>query len=245
MSEEPIDPDKVLWMAQRKARKVIRSAKQRGLDALRELPKQKQKRKKAVLTAKRLRTTLTKTRMLLRTARLGKGPNGAHLPTPALRNLVMSFRATGMTMHDIGRLLGISGTAVKEHYATELECGELEANYLVANTLFRVATNEMHPGVVNAARRWLEVRAVGWNPTHRVEQVATQSEAPLIDSSRLTPEERLQLAQLMEKIIARESEPGPDDEDPTVGEEVIQSPRDPVPGLGHAALPAPEEQNAP
>jgi hypothetical protein len=224
MAVEPTDPDKVLWMAQRKARKVIRTAKQRGLDALRELPKQKHVRKRAVQTAARLRSALVLTQNRLKTARMGKGPNGTHFPTPALRNLVMSFRATGMTMHDIGKLLGISGQTVKQYYAAELECGELEANYLVANTLFKIATDTDHPGVVPAARRWLEVRAVGWNPSHKIEQVTPSNEAPVIDSKKLTPEERLQLAELMERIIARES---------TATEE-------PPAGLAQAALPAPE-----
>jgi hypothetical protein len=238
-------PDAQLWQQARKARKTIKKSKVRAITALRELPKVRQRARKNAKKTLAMRTQLTSIRQQLITARSGKGPKGTHIPTPSLRALVMNFRGTGMSMHNIAKMMGTTVHTLRTYYAQELDVGEIEANYLVANTLFRVATDVNHPGVVPAARRWLEVRAVGWNPTHRVEEVKSESTAPIIDSKRLTPDERLQLAELMEKIIAREAEnpeQEPESEESSVVEEVM--PHTPVDtgyssqagGLGEASL---------
>ena len=103
----------------------------------------------------------------------------------------------------------ITFNTLKEHYSDELEVGKVYANVKVSSTLFAVATDARHPGVVPAAKKWLESRAPEeWRQVNTVvNEKGTGAGPPIIDSRKLSQEERAQLRSLMEKMVAPE-DPG-------------------------------------
>ncbi len=80
-------------------------------------------------------------------------------PTEEQRRLVKSLAACGIRQEEIARAVGIrSPKTLRLHYREELDRGEMEANYTVAQALYKKAA----AGDTMAAKFWLMNRA-GWN----------------------------------------------------------------------------------
>jgi hypothetical protein len=79
-------------------------------------------------------------------------------PTNEQRRLVKSLAACGVPQVQIARKVGVrSEKTLRKHFREELDCGATEANYNVAQSLFKAAI----AGDTKAAMFWLRTRA-GW-----------------------------------------------------------------------------------
>lgn len=98
-------------------------------------------------------------------------PNGgtpAHQPTQASRNLVLLCGAMGQTQEQMARLIGISETTLKLHYAVELKDGGQKILTGIAGNLARIAQDPNHPKCVTAAIFWLKTKG-GFREVERTE----------------------------------------------------------------------------
>jgi hypothetical protein len=69
-------------------------------------------------------------------------------PTDEQRRLVKSLAAMGTPHEDIARKIGVrSPKTLRKHYREELDTGGIDANYKVAQALFKMATSGEHPVV--------------------------------------------------------------------------------------------------
>ena len=79
-------------------------------------------------------------------------------PTAEQRLLVKSLAGVGVKHEDIARKVGIrSPKTLRKHFREELDLGAMEANYTVAQALYKEAKS----GNVVAQIYWLKTRA-GW-----------------------------------------------------------------------------------
>jgi len=75
--------------------------------------------------------------------------------------LVQSMAGFGLTVIEIGKVIGMSQPTVHKLYMPELESGHIVANMKVAESLFRMATHKTHPNV--AAAIWWSKTRMGWS----------------------------------------------------------------------------------
>jgi hypothetical protein len=87
-------------------------------------------------------------------------------PTEEQRRLVKSMAAVGIRQEDIAVVLGLrSVKTLRKHFSKELDCGRIEANGQVAQTLFDLATS----GVCVAATIFWAKTRMGFQEIHVVE----------------------------------------------------------------------------
>lgn len=70
---------------------------------------------------------------------------------------VQTMAGLGLSVIDIGLLIGMSQPTVHKYYMPELQTGHIVANVKVAQSLFRMATHPTHPNVA-AAIYWTKTR---------------------------------------------------------------------------------------
>ncbi len=111
------------------------------------------------------------------------------------------MRAVGMGLLDkeIADLLQITEKQLTYNYQRELSRGSPEKIFAVAQTMYSIATDPMNKGCVEAAKYWLERRGgEQWRkPPDRVENEVRVQERPVIDSSKLSHEQRAQLKDIL------------------------------------------------
>ena len=96
-------------------------------------------------------------------------------PTDEQRRLVKSMAAMGIRQDEIARKLEIrSPKTLRVHFREELDRGATDANYNVANALYKQATG----GSTGAAIFWLKTRA-GWRE-RSVPEHATVEPPPFV-----------------------------------------------------------------
>ena len=79
--------------------------------------------------------------------------------TEEQRRLVKNLSACGVPQEQIARRVGIrSAKTLRKHFREELDRSALDANAMVAQTLYKMATSGNHPA---ATFFWLKARA-GW-----------------------------------------------------------------------------------
>lgn len=90
-----------------------------------------------------------------------------HEPTKRTRMQVQTLAGYGFSPREIARLLGHRVETIRDHYASELELGQLMATAKVASSLFRMATRRSKPSP-GAAVAWLKLRGgAQWLPSTR------------------------------------------------------------------------------
>lgn len=89
-----------------------------------------------------------------------KGGRPPHVPDSDTRNRVYELSKVGTRYEDIATLIGISNDTMKKYYKEELDKGRIEANAIIAGTLFEQAKE----GNTSAAIFWLKTRA-RWKET--------------------------------------------------------------------------------
>jgi hypothetical protein len=96
-------------------------------------------------------------------------------PTDEQRRMVKSMAAMGIRQEEIARKLEIrSPKTLRAHFREELDRGATDANYNVANALYKQAIS----GVTVAAIFWLKTRA-GWRD-RSVPEYATAEPPPFV-----------------------------------------------------------------
>lgn len=87
-----------------------------------------------------------------------------HVPTDDGRSMVRRLAAVGARHEDIALKMGFSSDTLTRHYRKELDDGRIDANAVIAGTLYEQA----RMGNITAAIFWLKTRA-GWRETDRLE----------------------------------------------------------------------------
>jgi hypothetical protein len=134
-------------------------------------------------------------------------PTLSHVATKTTTGLVRKLASVGVTAGKIASSMRLDLEAFMSHYGADYEECRLGADVKVLATFHKVATTASHPGVVAAGRKWLEVNVEGWKEVKRIEtaDVSDPDGSRVIDSRRLSSEERAQLRELLMKATAPEA----------------------------------------
>lgn len=97
-----------------------------------------------------------------------------HLPDSTTRKRVYELSSVGTTYEDIATSLGICADTLTKHYKDELQKGRIDANAIVAGTLFKQASE----GNTSAAIFWLKTRA-RWKETTQHEVSGNPDGSPV------------------------------------------------------------------
>ena len=131
---------------------------------------------------------------------------GEH-PSPIFARQVKMFGGLGMPKILAAKLLGISVKMLDEHYSDEYEMGHAETVGGVAANMIRIATSTTDPQAAKVGMDLLSRRGGNeWKPPAQKVKFEDDREQPknVIDSSKLTPEERQQLRLIIEGAIERQ-----------------------------------------
>ena len=141
---------------------------------------------------------------------------GEH-PSPIMAKFVRRFAGLGISKSGIARLLDIGVGTLASHYAAEIELGTAETTVAVAGSMLKIATDTDNPSAAKVGMSWLERRGGDpWKPAaKRLEVDNNPNKAPVIDSSKLTYDERQQL-RLMLTRVANGGEGDPIEEEPEI-----------------------------
>jgi len=99
-------------------------------------------------------------------------PHNKHIVTSETREAVKAMSAFGLTQEQMATYYDISHDTLHRHYSDELRTSLVDANLLVANKLFRQATDNEN---VTAMIFWLKCRA-GWKEPEKIEAKAKHDE---------------------------------------------------------------------
>ena len=129
--------------------------------------------------------------------------SGSEHPMPLYAKLVHNHAAMGMPKKHIAKILGISVAVMERYYEDDLELGIAQINFKIASNVARKALSD-DPDAAKIGLDWLDRRGGdGWRKsTQKIEVEDTKP--PIIDSSKLTPEERDQLEAIVMRIKAIE-----------------------------------------
>ena len=142
---------------------------------------------------------------LLRTA-------GEH-PSPIYQRFVRLAGELGLSKTLAAKQLGISVSTLMSHYANDYELGAAEILSAIAANMNRKAISDTDPNAAKVGMAILERRAGDeWKPPKKqVELDDARNKAPVIDSSKLTYEQRAQLRAMIEHVQSG-GEGDPEDE---------------------------------
>jgi hypothetical protein len=131
-------------------------------------------------------------------------PAKAHRPDKKSRDQVRTLAGMGTRHEDIARVMGVSGNTLVKHYRDELDCGGIEANAKVAESLFKKATGSGQ-GSVTAAIFWLKCRA-RWKEVSVHEHVGAEGGAIEVADAR---NELMGLIARQQEAVAESAEDKP------------------------------------
>lgn len=144
---------------------------------------------------------------------------GEH-PSPIFSGFVKRFAALGISKKQIAQLLNISTGVLKNNYDNDYDLGIAEANILVASNMLRIATSDTDANNAKVGMHWLDRRGgEPWKPPAQKMVIDDERQSPpVIDSSKLTFEERQTLREMLLRIDAGgEGEPlRSEEEDPVI-----------------------------
>lgn len=149
---------------------------------------------------------------------------GEH-PSPIFQGIVRTHGALGMPKRLLARLLGITQGDLNQFYAEDYDLGELEALRGVAANAMRIGSSPSHPDAARIAIQILDRRGgEEWKPpAQKIINTDERNKPPLIDSSKLTYEERQQLRQMLTRVAAGgEGEPLTEAEAPRPDMDLIE-----------------------
>jgi len=103
-----------------------------------------------------------------------KGGRPPHQATDDTRKQVYELSSVGTTYEDIAKVIGISHDTLTKYYRPELDRGRIDANAIIAGTLFKQAQE----GNTSAAIFWLKTRAQ-WKETQKHEHGGDLDGSPI------------------------------------------------------------------
>ena len=148
--------------------------------------------------------------------------NAGEHPSPVFSSMVKRFGGLGLAKSLSAKLLGISNSTFNTHYLEDYELGSAEIISQVMANMLRVATSQTDPAASKVGMQILDRRGgEEWlPPAKRLEMSQKKNEVPIIDSSKLTYEERQQLRAMITRAAnGGEGDPvGQDEDEPLIGE---------------------------
>ena len=126
---------------------------------------------------------------------------GEH-PSPIFARIVRMDGALGMPKSLLAKKLGITVSTLMMHYGDEYDMGATEILSQVAANMLRIGTSQCDPAAATVGMKILDRRGgEAWAPpVRKIADVSDANAAPIIDSSKLNPEEREQLRQMLSRI---------------------------------------------
>ena len=129
---------------------------------------------------------------------------GREHPCPAFERIVRNHGIVGTPKTVLAKLLGISKSTLDTHYGEVYDIAAAEIMAKVASNMVRIATSTSDPSAAKVGMDMLARRGgENWRPaTKRLEVDNDPNKAgpPVIDSSKLTYEERAQLREMLERV---------------------------------------------
>lgn len=119
-----------------------------------------------------------------------------HVPTPLTRRMVKEMAETGIRQSDVAHCLGMHPITLKKYYNDEFWAGRANAKKDVLAVQKRIAVNEDHKSVVQAAGLWLKA-AGELNDGPQIVNQQLNIEAKVIDAGALDADQRQALKQLL------------------------------------------------
>lgn len=153
---------------------------------------------------------------------------GEH-PSPIFAAQVREHALLGLEPKYIAKLLCVAESTVRTYYEDELDVGKAVGLAAVGRNMFRIATSDTDVNNAKVGMAWLEKRGgAEWAPaTKKIEVEDTTKSAPIIDSSKLSFEDRQALREIFERAVngapaqidVAGELPRDDEESPVVGDE--------------------------
>ncbi len=143
---------------------------------------------------------------------------GEH-PSPVFAQLVQHHAGMGLEPALIAKMLLIPYSTLMLHYEEDIAIGGAAVNLKIAENMARIATSTTDPNAAKVGMAWLERRAgEAFRPTKKLEIDDKRDKAPIIDSSKLSAEDRQKLREVIEAALANQDGPDdpPDDDDPVL-----------------------------
>jgi hypothetical protein len=147
---------------------------------------------------------------------------GEH-PSPVFAQLVQHHAGMGLEPALIAKMLLIPYGTLMLHYEEDIAIGGAAVNLKIAENMARIATSTTDPNAAKVGMAWLERRAgEAFRPTKKLEIDDKRDKAPIIDSSKLSAEDRQKLREVIEAALAQQSDDAPDDDEE--GPALIEAP---------------------
>jgi hypothetical protein len=145
---------------------------------------------------------------------------GKEHPIPAFAQMVRTWGALGMPKALSARMLQMSAALFATHYGDDYEVGSFEILSSVAANAMRIGTSTTDPNAARVAIQILDRRGGSeWvPPAQRIKVDKPDDGPPIIDSSKLPPEDREALRQMMERQLLRQQNGEDADADDIEGE---------------------------
>jgi hypothetical protein len=125
---------------------------------------------------------------------------GEH-PSPVFAKIVRIDGALGMPKSLVAKKLGITTATFDIHYGDDYAMGAMEIMSSVAANALRIATSTCDPAAAATALKVLDRRGgPEWKPPAQQVEVENKDAPPIIDSSKMTPEERQQMRIMLTRI---------------------------------------------
>jgi hypothetical protein len=126
---------------------------------------------------------------------------GEH-PSPVFAKQVRMLGALGMPKTLAGKLLGLSAHTLQTHYGEEYDIGAADVIASVAANMIRIGTSTNDPANAKVGMDILSRRGgQEWRPpAQKVEMETEVKDKSVIDSSKLSFEERQQLRLMIERV---------------------------------------------
>jgi hypothetical protein len=138
---------------------------------------------------------------------------GEH-PSPVFAQLVQHHAGMGLEPALIAKMLLIPYGTLMLHYEEDIAIGGAAVNLKIAENMARIATSTTDPNAAKVGMAWLERRAgEAFRPTKKLEIDDKRDKAPIIDSSKLSAEDRQKLREVIEAALAQQSDDTPEDDE--------------------------------
>ena len=129
-----------------------------------------------------------------------------------IKREILMLKGCGFSNDEVSLVTGVPRHTLEKQFGEEMKKGALLQTAAVLRNLHTIATDPTHRGSVQAAIFWAKARA-GWTETSRTEVTGANgeplkmevSQAKVLDSSKLTAEQREKLREVMEAALAQEA----------------------------------------
>lgn len=122
-------------------------------------------------------------------------------PMPVYANLVKHYAAMQLDPPTIAKMLMIPLSTLMLHYEEDIALGAAHINLKIAENMARIATSTTDANASRVGMQWLGVTNPRFKQKHKIE-IDDDRETRVIDSSKLSPEQRQQLRDMIEAATA-------------------------------------------